>query len=326
MSPFSFVVCEDTNNPIQNLTSAHSQNINNTSHSTTNIGFVEKNHTSCVKNNKWNTNEDDTNNVLHVSTSSRTSLYAFGLNDGGQLVYTCFFPNQKGLNGYYYISTPINVEFFNDKETIQDIQTGSDYTIVLLKNGLIYGMGNIKHCKDASNDLFCSPVVIFFNNPHKVISICCSQISTMVQLENGKWYTAHEKKVDCEPNLIKDEKEVNLILESIDDPFSTIHSLSNIDKFETLTMESSKHIQVKKLVATSTCFFLLNNKNELYVVGNGGKGEMGTNNGASIYKWTLCKTNVLDVQTGLRNSFIFIPNPFLFYESQMEYTDIIIWV
>lgn len=78
-----------------------------------------------------------------------------------------------------------------------------------------------------------------------------------------------------------------------------IHPTRIDDSFPTVT------VTVTKIVASLNCFFMLCENGNLYVVGKGEKGEMGLGKTANIEKWTLCKQSVVDVQTGVHNSFVF---------------------
>lgn len=162
-------------------------------------------------------------------------------------------------------------------------------------------MGWYNSCgQGASKDHFYSPVLINVGNLNKISSFCCSKTSTIVQTMNGEWYGFGEE--DYKYNTIYGKK-MTLTPQRIDDAMP-------------------KGIQIKKLVATGFAFFMLTTGNDLYVVGKGKYGEMGMNNEKNIEKWTLCKTNIADVQTGIDNSFLFIPNSFLVYEFQMKFTDV----
>lgn len=170
------------------------------------------------------------------------------------------------------------------------MQTGFHHTIVLLQDGSVYAMGDKACCGQASTTgHFYSPVLVSVGNATKIASFCCSAFCSIVQTVNDEWYAFGNAQNQNEPAY---GKEVSLTASRIDDVFP-------------------KGIKVKKLAATYHAFFLLSDKNDLYVVGNGYNGEMGMNNdksdkGKDIDKWTLCKSNVINVQTGVHNSFIFL--------------------
>ncbi len=214
------------------------------------------------------------------------ALFAFGKNNYGQLVcLICIvFYFEQGINKKdETITTPTQVVFFVGKSAIQDVQAGAFHSIVLLADGSLYAMGKKECCGQASATAnFYSPVPVSVGT--KIASICCSSFCTIVQTVNDEWYAFGDTSTQPQPAY---GKEVSLTASRIDDVFP-------------------KGIKIKKLVATSNAFFLLSYKNDLYVVGNGGNGEMGMKNGESIYKWTLCKNNVADVQTGYYNSFVFL--------------------
>lgn len=170
--------------------------------------------------------------------------------------------------------------------------------MILLQDGSLYAMG-IKNCcgQASAKDHFYSPVLVSVGSP--TTFVCCSLNLTIVQTENKEWYAFGDARYQPSPIY---GKSVSLTPERMDDIFS-------------------QGIQVKKLVATRHAFFLLTTDNDLYVFGKSAYDEIGIKNRKNIDNWTLCKTNIIDVQVGSHNSFVFIPNPFLIYEPQMEYTD-----
>lgn len=173
--------------------------------------------------------------------------------------------------------------------------------MVLLQDGSLYAMGKTDCCGQESEiDCFFSPVLVSVGNTSKISSICCSYYCTIVQTINNEWYGFGYKSRQSSPAY---GKTVSLLSERIDVAFP-------------------KGIQVKKLITTTNSFFLLSTKNELYVVGRNDSGEMGMNNGKNIDKWTLCKRNVIDVQTGYDISFLFLDTSTMFKKHTSHFADV----
>lgn len=157
--------------------------------------------------------------------------------------------------------------------------------MVLLKDGTLHAMGHRNRCGQATaSDNFYSPVLVNFGNNVKISSIaCCSQECTIVKTLNNEWYAFGEP---CFKSFPAYGKEVTRDPRRIDDAFP-------------------KNVIIKQLLATCHAFFMLCENGDLYVVGNGSNGEMGTKS-TQIHKWTLFKQNVAFIQTGLFNSFVFL--------------------
>ena len=197
------------------------------------------------------------------------------------------------------IIKPALVEFFNDKSPIQDIQAGSSHSIVLLQDGSLYAMGVKQRCgqEPNHNGHFYSPVLVSIGVPVK--SICCSYLCTIFQTIKNKYYAFGDVYNQKYPIC---GKKISLTPERIDDVFP-------------------QGIQVKKMVATSNTLFLLTYTNDLYVVGQNRHSEIGANK--ICEKWTHFKSNILDIQTGPYNSFLFLIEPFT--NSKMKcFTDVFI--
>lgn len=216
-----------------------------------------------------------------------------------------------------FVPTPTPVEFFNDKAPIQDVQAGEDHTVVLLKDGSLYTMGDKACCGKASaKNNFFSPVLVSIGNGIKISSICCSWACTIVQTVNEEWYAFGDSYIQCKPAY---GKAVSRIPERIDDVFPKTRF-----SMESPNVDYSKPIQVKKLVATTSAFFILTSNDKLYTVGTNKNGEMGIDK-QNLLEWTLCRDNVLDIQVGLNNSFLFEPKPFLLSKHTCQsFTDICI--
>lgn len=186
------------------------------------------------------------------------------------------------------------MKFFNNKSCIRDIQAGTSYTIVLLENGLLYAMGKSEYCGQGLSAYdFYSPVLVSIGNANKIVSIYCSFHCTIIQTVNQQFYMFGDleylnKSQILTPQLVNDIFPIN----------------QSFTGFE-------QEIQIKKFISSKMTFFLLTKTNDLYIIKNDNQ-------------WTFCKTNVLDVQTGIHDSFLFLVNPFLVYHADMKNTDLII--
>lgn len=158
--------------------------------------------------------------------------------------------------------------------------------MVLLQDGSLHAMGYKDRCgRENATDHFYCPVLVKVGNNSKIARIaCCSQACTIVETVNHEWYAFGDPAEQRKPAF---GKAISKTAIRIDDVFP-------------------KNCEVKKIVSTIYSFFMLCANGDLFVVGNGGFGEMGINNGKNIDQWTLCKQNVVDVQTGAYNSFVFL--------------------
>lgn len=192
------------------------------------------------------------------------------------------------------------VKFFDDKSPIQDVKTGAFHSIILLQNGDLYGMGLKKCCGQSKEKYFYYPALISIQHMNFQSFVCCSWAFTMVQNSKNELYAFGST---TEQTFIKDGRVIG------SEPFRMDYSFPFAK-------------QIKKIIATNFSFFLLTNKNDLYTAGYVNSDEKYSH--TIIDKWILCKTNVVNINTGFSNLFLFIPNSFLFYESNMKYTDLII--
>lgn len=205
-------------------------------------------------------------------------LFAFGNNDCGDLVRILFVFTFQGLNSNdLFVANPTQVSFFVGKAQITDVQVGCGFSMVQLKNGCLYAMGNRNYCGQYSDGHFFSPVSVNVGNQEPVISVACSRKCTFVQTVNKQWFM-----------------------------FGNAVGSTNHLTATRADTEFPTNVSVQKIVASGNVFFMLCDNGDLYVIGHGEKGEMGMNNRANIDKWTLCKQSVDDVQAGLFNSFIFL--------------------
>lgn len=221
-------------------------------------------------------------------------------------------------------TTPMQIEFFNNKPPIRDIKAGCTHAVVLLQDGSLYAMGERGTCGRVWGKChfhYYEPTRVPIGTP--ILSICtCSGACTIVQSINNEYYAFGNAERQTLPAY---GKHIQTIPERIDNVFPVYQSLENLT-----TLPNTDHtflpnqIQVKKLVSSLTSFFLLMSNNDLYVVGKGSHGEMGIANCGKLEKWTFCKSNIADVQASPFNSFIFVYQSFLFYEHQMKYTDVFI--
>lgn len=209
------------------------------------------------------------------------------------MIHALLTPQGLGITTKH-VKSPTLVTYFIKKAEIQDVRAGNEFCIVLLKDGTLHAMGHANRCgmqmyrhlmyfqkEDTSH--FSTPVMVRINT-YSVASIaCCSVGGTIVKTEKNEWYAFGDASI--QQSLAYGEV-VNTEAVRIDYAFP-------------------RNVNVVKLVATKSCFFMLCDKGDMYVIGNGGYGEMGINFAQSVARWTLCKQNVADVQTGIYNSFVF---------------------
>lgn len=190
----------------------------------------------------------------------------------------------QGLNSKdTKVTTPTLVSYFVGKSDIVDVQAGAEFCIVLLRDGSLHAMGHKDCCGQANpSGHFLSPILIQTN---KIVSriACCSIACTIVQTVDGEWLAFGDAYLQPKPTCGK-----------------------QLCKVVTKMKSFPKNALVSKIVATQNAFFMLCDNSDLYVIGAKGQGEMGTNDGKNIDKWTLCKKRVADVQTGSCNSFVFL--------------------
>lgn len=80
-------------------------------------------------------------------------------------------------------------------------------------------------------------------------------------------------------------------------------SSSNVS--ETYPPKQNSGIKAKKLTASKDALFMLAEDGTLYGIGHGTKGIMARKDEANVEKWTEIALNVVDVQCGAYNLFVF---------------------
>lgn len=63
---------------------------------------------------------------------------------------------------------------------------------------------------------------------------------------------------------------------------------------------------------------------QVYEKGQNLCGELGIYLDKNVKHWTLCKTKISDIQIGFEQTFLFIFQPFLFYNPKMNCADVVI--
>lgn len=197
-----------------------------------------------------------------------------------------YFNCIQGINSMdNEFTTPRLVSFFVGKADIQDVHGGSGFCVVLLQDGSLYAMGHRNRCGIQTTSDCYVPVLVHFGA--KVESIaCCAHACTIVRTYNNEWFAFGETNEDTGQKKPAVGMTLCETATRIDHLFPQVSS-------------------IVKMVATAQAFFLLCDNGNLYVIGNGASGVFGLNNDHNVDVWTMCKTNVADVQTGLRNSFVF---------------------
>lgn len=195
-------------------------------------------------------------------------------------------------------------------------------------------MGREKCCGQASaTNHFYSPILVSIIPSVSILSLCtCSSCHTIVETVDHQFYTFGDSTYQSP--LSRDE-EMDTFPVRIDNDFPINHSLSKLHKgnnklctnnllnenFAQNSKEISK-VQIKKLISTHNCFYLLTKDNDLYFLGYDDNDQIETNE--SPKKWILCKNNILNICAGEYIYFLFVCDPFLNYQSNMKWTDVVV--
>lgn len=201
------------------------------------------------------------------------------------------------------------VSFFLNKPLIKDVKIGTQFTMVLLINGNLYGMGNPCCC---TNPKISDPVLISISSPIRFVH--CFDFGTIVETENNQWYSfgdSGKNRIFGEedyPKRIVCGKEFGSSIQRIDDQFPS-------------------NIQIKKFTSTKDTFFILTTNNEIYSNRCHYQQKLDTkeeekwNLQTVGSQWNLQRTSVLDIETGWTD-LVFIHVPCPFFQSFDKFSDI----